>query len=441
MPEAKPHYRSWRDVPEDLTTKTQLGKEGFKPVGEPVATLAYGPNKEYVAGLYRRSEAKPKRKLTEAQQASVQKTRQKKQDQKRALDLLEEIQRQEGLEAEAEEHHEQFLLDARAAEQGARKRLLDFARTYPREDWRILDTETTSLRGEVISLGVVDGHGNILLDTLIHPSKLTISPEAQSIHGISMDDLEGAPRFAEVYPELHGVLHGKPALAYNSPFDQGRLRDTHFYAGLPWENLTQPESWTCLMRLAAPFYSQAKMVEGAYDGHKWLKLGESCWRAAMTLGTLPTDYQRHHALGDTLASLELLNHMLDLAEREEQGEVVERPYFRISVDEMDRLGLGHWRSPEVIGQLEIYRDGEVQDTASWWPFFQTLWQLREVHERGTKVPLEVYRAWWETALEHARSGPPEELERYTWEHEGWGFHLTWTPWEAKGSKPPTDGPL
>ncbi|GGJ59392.1 3'-5' exonuclease [Deinococcus roseus] len=429
MPDEKPHYRRWAEVPHDLTTKTQLGKEGLKPVGEPVATLAYGPNREYVTGLYRRSEATPKRKLTEAQQRSMEQTRQRKQDQKRALDLLQELERERQEEADAEERHGQFLLDARAAELEARRALLDFARTYPREDWRILDTETTSLRGEVISLGIVDGLGNILLDTLIHPSKMAISPEAQKIHGISMEDLVGAPAFAEVYPQLYSVLHGKPALAYNAPFDLGRLYDTHLHAGLPWTTVTQAEGWTCLMRLAAPLYGRAKMVNGRYDGHKWLKLGEACWQAAMTLGTLPTDYQRHDALGDTLASLELLNHMLVLAEREEGGEVVERPHFNISVDEMDRLGVGHWRSPEVIGQLEISRDGVLLDAASWWPFFQTLWHLREVHERGPKVPLEVYQDWWRAALEHARSASQEDMTEHTWRQGEWGFRLTWKPWE------------
>lgn len=57
-----PHYKTWADVPDlqDLATKSQLGRLGYKPLGDPVATVTYRPGKP-PAALYRRSESMPKK--------------------------------------------------------------------------------------------------------------------------------------------------------------------------------------------------------------------------------------------------------------------------------------------------------------------------------------------------------------------------------------------
>lgn len=57
-----------------------------------------------------------------------------------------------------------------------------------------LDTETTGLGrdAEIIDLGVVDMHGNVLIDTLIAP-RSPIPPETTRVHGIVDADVIGAP--------------------------------------------------------------------------------------------------------------------------------------------------------------------------------------------------------------------------------------------------------
>lgn len=112
----------------------------------------------------------------------------------------------------------------------------------------ILDTETTDLDGSIIELAVIDSvTGEILLDTLVHPGDVAISPSAQAVHGISMADLAGKPTWDEVLPELLAVTRGKPLLAYNSEFDSGRvLHDCARYRLAP-EHLADPDTWGCLM--------------------------------------------------------------------------------------------------------------------------------------------------------------------------------------------------
>lgn len=48
-----------------------------------------------------------------------------------------------------------------------------------------LDTETTGLgaQAEIVDIAAIDGHGQILMDTLVRPTR-SIPREASNIHGI-----------------------------------------------------------------------------------------------------------------------------------------------------------------------------------------------------------------------------------------------------------------
>jgi DNA polymerase-3 subunit epsilon len=84
-----------------------------------------------------------------------------------------------------------------------------------RTDWLIWDTETTGLKqtgsnlmslDEIIQIGIIDPHGNIVFESLINPVKRRISQEAKMIHGIDLRKLKGAPTFQEIIPKLRELL-------------------------------------------------------------------------------------------------------------------------------------------------------------------------------------------------------------------------------------------
>mgnify|MGYP006445668973 CR=1 FL=1 len=71
----------------------------------------------------------------------------------------------------------------------------------------VLDTETTGLDhgDEIVEIAVVDAEGRTLLDERIRPS-VPISPEAQAIHGITMESLADAPQWPDIAGKVRAVL-------------------------------------------------------------------------------------------------------------------------------------------------------------------------------------------------------------------------------------------
>jgi DNA polymerase III epsilon subunit-like protein len=124
----------------------------------------------------------------------------------------------------------------RTKEHGKMSRRLDAlyqARELVRQgNWVAYDAETTRLWGQVVSFAIVAPDGAILEEGLTKAAE-PISPEAQAIHGIPDTDLENAPTFQEVWPQIAKRFEGKAAIvSYNAPFDA-----------------------SCLMASAAPYFS------------------------------------------------------------------------------------------------------------------------------------------------------------------------------------------
>lgn len=111
----------------------------------------------------------------------------------------------------------------------------------------VIDTETTDFDGEVIEIAVIDARtDSILLDSLVHPTG-PINPEATRVHKITDQMCADAPTWPELWPQLAAVLADRPLVAFNAPFDQGRIA-----ADCARHQLAAPQQrWTCLMRLDA----------------------------------------------------------------------------------------------------------------------------------------------------------------------------------------------
>ncbi len=94
----------------------------------------------------------------------------------------------------------------------------------------IFDTETTGLdsrEDRIIEIGGVELVNRFpsgrFIHFYIHPGNRQIHPEAQAVHGISMADLEGKPRFADIAGEFLAFTEGAKLIAHNAGFDMGFL--------------------------------------------------------------------------------------------------------------------------------------------------------------------------------------------------------------------------
>lgn len=93
----------------------------------------------------------------------------------------------------------------------------------------VLDTETTGLdarRGDrIIEIGCVELINRIPTDKTfhhyIHPEDRDVHPDAQAIHGISMDQLRDKPKFHEVAPKFVEFIGDAPLVIHNAAFDIG----------------------------------------------------------------------------------------------------------------------------------------------------------------------------------------------------------------------------
>jgi len=112
----------------------------------------------------------------------------------------------------------------------------------------IVDGETSGLDGSIIEIVVIDAAtGEVLLDTLVDCSPVEIEPGAVEVHGLTAQDLVGAPRWPEVFAKLAAVTTSRVVLAYNAAFDRGRVLHDCRRAGIDPVHLGEQERWQCVM--------------------------------------------------------------------------------------------------------------------------------------------------------------------------------------------------
>lgn len=159
-----------------------------------------------------------------------------------------------------------------------------------RDDFVVLDTETTGLGGrdEVIEVGVVDGSGATLLETLVWPRRGRVPEGATYVHGLTLADLDGAPTWPAVLPQLQALLRGRRILAWNAPFDERMLQQTSRLWGLRHDL----PAFECAMRAYA-------MARGLATGRR--KLAVAATESGVMRGT-----QRHRSADDARLTLAVL---------------------------------------------------------------------------------------------------------------------------------------
>lgn len=149
-----------------------------------------------------------------------------------------------------------------------------------RDDVVILDVETTGLAGLICEIAIIDTRGRILINTLVNPG-IPVEQQAREVHGIDDAQLLAAPSWSKIWPSVAWALEGRTIVAYNAPFDRGRLMDSCRAAGIDPGDCASTPRWWCLMRARA-------RIECA----RWKSLDGG-----------------HRALGDAQATLQLMKRM------------------------------------------------------------------------------------------------------------------------------------
>lgn len=164
-----------------------------------------------------------------------------------------------------------------------------------------LDTETTGTHAgaRVIEIAVVtfrpDGVRDGEFSTLLRGDGSVGSVGAQRVHGISTNDLIGAPDFAEVWVRVQPMLSGRVLVAHNAPFDQ-RMID-HELRTVRQRPLPP---MACTMRMAFDLgYARRRLGD---DPGSSARLQDLTKR--LSLEVTPT----HRALADTEAAAALFWH-------------------------------------------------------------------------------------------------------------------------------------
>lgn len=177
----------------------------------------------------------------------------------------------------------------------ARESAVRWARQWQaRDDWVVLDTETTGLGpdAEVIEVAVLDARGAPLLDSLVRPLG-PLPAEATRIHGITSADVATAPLFPVVAAALARLLVGRTALIYNAAYDTRLLRQSAARHGLRLPAFVAE----CIMLGYARFWGQP-----GRDGYRWQRLEVACARHGIAAGA-------HRARDDCRAAHALLRFM------------------------------------------------------------------------------------------------------------------------------------
>ena len=129
----------------------------------------------------------------------------------------------------------------------------------------VFDVETTGLNpeeyDEVLQFSAIDGDGNVLLNTYVHPYIKKDWYDSTRIHGITPKMVKEAPRAHDLIPVVRGIFESAELLvSYNGQFDLSFLQNWGVECDKPHYDV---------MVEFAPIYGDWNEYFGDY---KWQKL-------------------------------------------------------------------------------------------------------------------------------------------------------------------------
>jgi DNA polymerase-3 subunit epsilon len=159
----------------------------------------------------------------------------------------------------------------------------------------VVDTETTGLPSrdpdtEVCQLSITDTKGKPLFSMLLKPNK-PMSAEVIGIHGISNEQVQNQPMFAQVAKMISFVLENKHVVCYNSGFDVKLL-------------------WSLFKKYDTPVPKVAGISCAMEEYSRWVgdwntKKEDFKWHKLPNLSGLPA----HDAYSDCISTLKVMELM------------------------------------------------------------------------------------------------------------------------------------
>jgi DNA polymerase III epsilon subunit-like protein len=289
-------FYGWQQAPEYLQTYTQLRAKHLKPLDRAKPDACISGKDEWIY-LYDERQALPRRQCSERQREVLRRAWAAAQEKytckrcgnkpKNVSDLRHNFGKDycedcsQILEWEAEElaHEDMLREDSNESIEWARSLLA-------RNDWALIDTETTSLTGVAVEICAVAPDGTVLFHSLVQPDE-PVTSGARAVHRITDEELSQAPTIAEIWPDLLKALEGRTLLlSYNAVFDDAVLSRSARRAGLS----ELPHKWECVMLAYAAYFGEWS--------HYWQSYK---WR--------PLPFAGHRAKDDALAALDLMRRM------------------------------------------------------------------------------------------------------------------------------------
>mgnify|MGYP001767628750 CR=1 FL=1 len=126
-----------------------------------------------------------------------------------------------------------------------------------------LDTETTGLgpNADIVEIAIVDETGSLLFESLVKP-RSAMEPDAQRVHKITLEMLQDAPGWVDIWPQIEAVLRGRAIGVYNAEFDLRLMKQSHTRSWLRWQ--MADSAFFCIMKLYARFYGEMDPKRGGY---------------------------------------------------------------------------------------------------------------------------------------------------------------------------------
>lgn len=190
-----------------------------------------------------------------------------------------------------------------------------------------LDTETTGLHGgagdQIVEIAIINDLGEVLINSLLKPTKLKKWPEAQKIHGITPESVAKAPTLKKLMPAILKAIKDETVVIYNANFD------TKFFPAGTFDN---SEVECCMERYAEHIGDW----NDYHENYRWHKL----IAAARHVGHVWSG-DAHRALADTLATRSVWQFLEDQPPKPEskpepvpvQTILVEQTYFDGDADD------------------------------------------------------------------------------------------------------------
>jgi DNA polymerase-3 subunit epsilon len=261
-------YSWWgesNEPPEHLKTKKQLGELGLSPL-KPSGIIETRKYDVFLYDINNPQCCRPKRKPTQKQLGTLATNR---------------------VKAKIKRDYREWYREVGFIEKDRVDAVLWAREQLTKDDWVILDTETTGLyEAEIVEIAIVGRAGQTLLDTLVKPT-LSIPIESQQIHGITDEMVAAAPSFPEIYPRIAETLKNKRVIIYNASFDIKILAYCCRLHNLPVLQL--PKRSDCLMEWAGQWAGNWSYYHKDY---RYVPLNGN-----------------HRALGDCTAAFELIELM------------------------------------------------------------------------------------------------------------------------------------